>query len=129
MRPCRRFIAELGMTGSDRRMMELIGRRNAPERGNCVAIAARNEISPAEVVPKPLGVVGVEAHGLLDPSDPFLRLSEPRQDLALLHHNEVVVGVETDCPLLMVGGLVVIFPGQVHGSENPMDVAVVAVEL
>src|SRR5215468_2139127 len=51
MRPCRRFVAELGMTGGDKRMMELIERSNAPERGNCIAVAMRDEISSAEVIP------------------------------------------------------------------------------
>ena len=129
MRSCRRLVAELGMTGGEERMMELVGRRDAFERRDGVAIAVRNKIGSPEMVPKPLGMIGIEAHGLLDPLDALLGLSEPGQDLAVLHDNKVVVGVETECALLMVDGLVVMSAGQIHGGENPVDIAVVAVEL
>ena len=91
MSPCGRLVADLGLTGGDECMVELVGRRDTPERRNRVFITARNEIGPAEMVPEPLGMIGIEAHCLLDPFDAFLGPSEPRQDLALLHDDEVVV--------------------------------------
>ena len=81
-----------------------------------------------EVAPEALWVIRVKAHRLLDPVDAFLRPSKPRQKFALLHHNQVVVGVERERPLLMIRGLIMIVAVQVQRGENPVHVAVVIIE-
>jgi hypothetical protein len=60
-----------------------------------------------------LRVIRVEAHRLLDPVDALLRSPKPRQKLALLHNNEIVVGIQRERPFLMIRGLVMIVPVQV----------------
>ena len=80
------------------------------------------------MAPEALGVVRVEAHRLPDPVDALLRPPQPGQKLALLHHDQVVVGVERERPLLMVRGLVMIVALQVQRGEDAMHVAVVVVE-
>ena len=81
-----------------------------------------------EVAPEALWVVRVEAHRLLDPVDALLRPSQPRQQLALLHHDQVIVGVERERPVLMISGLIVIVPVQVQRGENPVHVAIIIIE-
>src|SRR6516165_12007891 len=81
-----------------------------------------------EVAPESLRVIWVEAHRLLDPVDALLRPSKPRQKLALLHNNKIVVGVQRERPFLMVRGLVMIVPVQVQRGENPVYVAIVVIE-
>ena len=81
-----------------------------------------------EMAPEALRVVRIEAHRLPDPVDAFFRPSEPGQKLALLDHDEIVVGVERERPLLMVGGLVMIVAHQVQRREDAVHVAVIVVE-
>ena len=54
------------------------------------------------MAPEALGMIGIEAHRLLDPVDPLLRLAQPGQYLALLHHDEIVVGIEAERALLVI---------------------------
>src|ERR1700740_16895 len=94
------------------------------ERLDRVTIAPRDEVSAAEMTPKVLGMIGVEAHRLLDPFDAFFRLPNPGQHLTLLHDNEVVVWIERQRPLLMVERLVVVVVHrQVHGGGDEGAIA------
>ena len=47
-----------------------------------------------EVIPEASGVVRIEAHRALDPVDPFFRPPQPGQKLALLNHDDIIVGIE-----------------------------------
>ena len=73
-------------------------------------------------------MVGVEAHRLPDPLDPVLGPAEPGEQFALLDQDQVVVRVERQAALLVVGGLVVVAVRQAHRREDAVDVAVVVVE-
>src|SRR5262249_46530753 len=83
----------------------------------------------AEMVPEPLGMIRVEPHRLLDPRNAFFRAPEPGQHLALLHDDEIVVGIEDEGSLLVERSLVVLLAGETHGGQDAVDVAVVAVEI
>ena len=50
-------------------------------------------------------MIGVEAHRPANPLDPFLGTSEPREELTLLHDNEVAVRIEAKRAILMIGRL------------------------
>ena len=122
-------VAELRVACREKRQMGLVGAANPLERFDRLAVAPRDEISAAEMTPEALGMIGVEAHRLLDPFDAFFRLANPGQYLALLHDDEVVVWIERQRSLLVVERLVVVVVHrQVHGGENAVHVAVVLVE-
>ena len=46
-------------------------------------------------------MVGVEPHGLLDPRDSGVGLPGPGQELALLHHHQIVIRVQAESALLV----------------------------
>ena len=71
-----------------------------------IGIVPRRELRAPEMVPEALGMIRVEPHRLADPFDAFLRPSEPGQQLALLHDDEVAVRIEAERALLMIGRLV-----------------------
>src|SRR5262249_49902330 len=96
----RRLVAELGMAGGEEGVMQMVGRRDAGKGRDRLGIMARHEMRAAEMVPEPLRMIRVEAHRLLDPRNAFFRAPEPGQHLALLHHDEIVVGVERKGALL-----------------------------
>ena len=73
-------------------------------------------------------MIGIEAHRPPDPVDSLFRPPEPGQKLALLHDDEVAVGIEAQRPLLMIGGLVVLVAVEVQRGENPVHVGVIVVE-
>src|SRR5438477_11561131 len=73
------LVAERGMAGGQERMVQMVGSRDAGERGDRLGIAARHEERAAEMVPEPLRVIRVEPHRLLDPGDAFLGAPEPGQ--------------------------------------------------
>lgn len=125
----RHCVAELRVASREKRRMDVVGAVNPLERFDCLAVAPRDEISPAEMTPEALGMIGVEAHRLLNPFDALFRLANPGQHLALLHNDEVVVWIERQRPVLVVERLVVVaVHRQVHGGENAVHVAVVLVE-
>src|SRR5439155_18246484 len=82
----------------------------------------------AEVVPVSLGVIGVQPHCLPNPFYAVLGPAQPREKLAVLNQDEVVVGIEAQRALLMILSLLVVAMCHVHGSEDPVHVAVVVIE-
>src|SRR5215212_5771540 len=108
--------------------MELIGRRDPLESGQSIGIAAGHKISAAQVVPETLRVIGIEAHGLQYPLNALLRLAYPGQHLALLNHDEIVIGIEREGAFLVLHGLLMLVLRQAYGSADAMHVAVVIVE-
>src|SRR5438132_10841745 len=82
----------------------------------------------AEVIPVALRVVRVEPHRFPDPFDAVLGSPQPREQLAVLNQDEVVVGIEAQRALLMIASLVVLIVRQVYGGEDAVNVAVVVIE-
>src|ERR1700733_13922107 len=82
------FVSELCATGGEEGIMQLGWRRDAPKGRNRFGIAPCHEERAAEMIPEPLRMAGIEAHGLFDPSDSLFRLSDPGQDFALLHDDK-----------------------------------------
>src|SRR5438552_7911814 len=80
------------------------------------------------MVPESLGVVRVHPHGLPDPLYAILGPPQPREQLALLNQDEVVVGIEAKRALLVITSLLVLVVRQAKGRENPVNVAVVVVQ-
>ena len=78
-------------------------------------------MAAAEMVPESLGVVRVHPHRLPDPFDAILGSPQPREQLALLNQDEVVVGIEAKRALLVILSLLVLVVRQVHGRENPVN--------
>src|SRR5258706_10828208 len=103
-------------------MMGVVGPRDPRERRDGLGIFLGTIAGAPEVAPEALRVVRVEAHRLLDPVDALLRPPQPRQELTLLHYDEVVVGVERERPLLMVGRLIMILAIEVQRGEDPVHV-------
>src|SRR5712692_2826442 len=98
----RSFISHLREAACEQREMEMIRRSDALHGLGRLAIAARDEKCPAEMAPEARGVVGIEAHRLPDPFYALFGLAEPGQQLALLHHDQVVVGIQAERALLVV---------------------------
>ena len=65
-------------------------------------------MAAAEMVPESLGVVRVQPHGFPDPLHAVLGPAQPREQLALLNQDEVVVGIEAKRPLLVILSLLVL---------------------
>jgi len=80
------------------------------------------------MVPEPFRVVRVEAHCFPDPLDAFFRSAQPSIQLALLHNDQVIVGIEAECTLLMVFCSLMIAAGQVHGRQDAVHIAILVVE-
>ena len=70
-------VAELRITGGEKRQMAVVGAVDPLECLDCLAIAPRDEISAAEMTPEALWMIGVQAHSLLDPFDAWFRLADP----------------------------------------------------
>src|SRR5437762_8525750 len=90
----RRLIAQLRVTRREVGMMAMVRRRDVPESRNRLGITPRHEKGAAEMIPEPFGVTRVEPHRLLDPWNALFRPSQPCQDFALLHDDEIVIGIE-----------------------------------
>ena len=99
--PCRGFISHLRKAGGEQRQMKMIGRSNALHSLGRLGIAVRDKKSASKMAPEARRVVGVEAHRFPDVFDAFFRLPEPSGDLALLHDDQVVVGIEAERALLV----------------------------
>lgn len=125
---CRRLIIHLGVGCGKERIVGMIGRRNTLERLGRLGISPRHVKTPAQVTTETLGKIRVEAHRFLDPFDALFRLPQPGQDLALLHDDEVVVGIEAERPPLMIGRLIKIAVRQIYRGKNTVDVTVVVIE-
>ncbi len=108
-------------------MVELVGRRDALEGVDRLGIAARDEPGAAEVVPEARRMEGIELHRLLDPGHALLGLPDPGENLALLDHDQVVVRIQAERPVLVEHRLVVVVAQHMHGREHALHVAVVLV--
>src|SRR4051812_5011763 len=62
-------IAELRVATGQARAVHGVGRADAAERLDRLAVAARSEAGPCQVAPEALRVIRVEAHRLPDPLD------------------------------------------------------------
>ena len=71
------------------------------EAGNCILVLARNKMRPAKMAPISFRMIGVERHRLLDPVNTFQRAAGPGQQFALLHHDQIVIGIQLQGPLLV----------------------------
>ena len=80
------------------------------------------------MTPKALRVIGIEPHRPANPLDSLLRPPEPGQHLALLHDDEIAVGVEAQRAFLMIDRLVVLVEVELERGENSMHVGVVVVQ-
>ncbi len=128
MRRGRNAIAHLREDGGEEGVMREVGPRDPREGFGGLRVFLGAVECAAEVIPKTLWVVGVEAHRLSDPVDAFLGPAQPGQKLALLYHHKVVIGIEGQRALLMICGAVVIVAGQIHRGQDAMNIAVVIVE-
>src|SRR5205085_8358025 len=88
------FVAHLRQRGSKEGVVRMVGPRDAAERLDRFGVAPPDKIGTAEMVPKSLGMMRVETHRPLHPVDALFWPTYPGQELALLHHNEIVIGVE-----------------------------------
>ncbi|OWK22683.1 hypothetical protein AJ87_43990 [Rhizobium yanglingense] len=80
------------------------------------------------MAPKPLGVMRIEPHCFTDPFYPLFGPPEPRQQLALLNHHQVIIWIEGKRALLVIPrcgqGIIV----HVHRCQNSVDVGVVVIQ-
>ncbi len=83
-----------------------------------------------QMTPEARGMVRVQSHCLADPLEPLPRSpSEPGEEFAHLDHDEVVVGVQLQRPILMIAGAIhVVSHDRDPRGEDAMDVGVVVVE-
>ena len=108
--------------------MGMVGRGELAEGGDRIRISAGGVLRPAEMTPEALRVIGIEPHRPANPFDPFFRPSEPGEHLALLHDDEIAVGIEAQRAFLMIGRLVVLVEGEMDSSQDSVHVGVVVVE-
>ena len=93
MRGSRHRIAHLGESSREEGMMGVVRPRDPRKRFCGFGIFLGAIAGAPEVVPESLRVIWVEAHRPLDPVDAFFGPAKPRQKLALLHDNEIVIGI------------------------------------
>src|SRR5712692_5046951 len=60
------------------------------------------EMCLAEVAPEARRMMRVQSHGLANPLNSLLRAPQPGEKLSHLNHDQVVVGVEGQRPILVV---------------------------
>src|SRR4029453_11870621 len=128
MRRGRDAVAHLREGCRKERMMGVVRPSNSGEGLSGFGIFLGTIAGTSKMAPEALWVVRVEAHRLLDPVDALFRPSQPRQKLALLHDNQVVVGVEGEGPLLMIRGLVKVVARQIQRGEYPVHIAIIVIE-
>src|SRR3954468_10928921 len=121
-------VAHLRESGGEKGMMGVVRPGDPGERFSSFGVFLRAVAGPPEVAPEALRVIRIEAHGLLDPVDAFFRPPKPRQKLSLLDDNQVVVGIEGECPFLVVHRPVMFFAIQAYCRQDSMYVAIVVVE-
>src|SRR2546429_828348 len=80
------FVAHLRQSGSKESVVRMVGPRDAAERLDRLGVAPSNKIAAAEMVPKPLGMMRIEAHRPFDPVDALFWPTYPGQELSLLHY-------------------------------------------
>src|SRR3984957_2715631 len=80
------------------------------------------------MAPKALRMIRIEPHRPPDPLDSLLRAAKPGEYLALLHDDEIAVGVEAQGAFLMIDRLVVLIEVELERGENSMHVGVVVVQ-
>src|SRR5262245_32780095 len=93
-------IAHLGESACEEGMMRVVWPRDPRKSLGGFGVSFGAIAGAPEVAPEALRVIWVEAHCLLDPVDTLLRSPKPRQKLALLHNDKIVVGVQRECPFL-----------------------------
>src|SRR5262249_43966427 len=122
------LIAKHGRTRRKESIVELVGATNAPERVGGLGVATGDEQGSAEMAPEALRMIGVQAHRFPDQLDALLSSAGPGVQLALLHDDEVVIGIEADGALLMIFCGLVIAAGEVQSRQNSMYIAIVIVQ-
>ena len=122
------LIAKHGRTRRKESIVELVGATYAPERVGRIGVATGDEERSAEMAPEAFRMIGVEAHRLPDQLDALLGATGPSVQLALLHDDEIVIGIEADGALLMIFCGLVIAAGEVQSRQNSMYVAIVIVK-
>src|SRR5262249_29417454 len=121
-------VSQLRRRCSQKGVMRVIGRSQLAEGLDRIGIVTSRVLCPTEVTPETLGMIGVEPHRSTNPLDPFFGASEPGQQLALLHDNEVAVRIEAKSTFLVINRLVVFVEVQFEGSEDSMHIGIVVVE-
>src|SRR6202021_3706427 len=80
------------------------------------------------MAPKALRMIRIEPPRPPDRPDSLLGAAKPGEYLALLHDDEIAVGVEAQRAFLMIGRLVVLVEVELERGENSMHVGVVVVQ-
>src|SRR6185437_9092131 len=70
-------VAHLRECSGEKGMMGVVGPRDPRERLGRFSVFFRTIAGAPEMAPEALGVIGIEAHRLLDPVDTVIRPSEP----------------------------------------------------
>src|SRR5262245_31881569 len=121
-------ISQLRRRCSQKGVMRVIWRSQLAEGFNCISIVTRRVLCSTKMIPETLRMIGVEPHRSTNPLDPLFGASEPGQQLALLHDNQVAVRIETKSTFLVINRLVVFVEVQFEGSEDAMHIGIVVVE-
>src|SRR5262245_11149649 len=100
-------LSQLRRRCSQKGVMRMIWRSQLAEGLDRIGIVTRRVLCPTEMTPETLWMIGVKPHRSLNPLDPLFRASEPGQQLALLHNNEVAVRIEAKSTFLMINCLVI----------------------
>ena len=95
---------------------------------DCFGVFVGCKVRFPEMAPEAFRVVRVQLHRLANPVGPFLGATEPSQKLALLDHDEIVVRIERESPLLVVASLRQVVAADVDGRQYPLDVRIVDVQ-
>ncbi len=103
-----RLLIAVRIAGGEKSVMGVIWCADMLERFDGVAVLPGHEVRAAQVIPEPLRKMRVELHRFPDPLDAFLRAAEPGKQLALLHHDGIVVGIEGEAALLMISRALVV---------------------
>src|SRR5262249_31255717 len=106
-------VAHLRENGGEKGVMRMVGSGDPREGLGRFGVFFGAEAGAAEMIPEALGMVRIEAHRPPDPAYAFLGPPKLGQQLALLHHDKVIVGIQRKRSLLMVGGLVMIVTDQI----------------
>src|SRR6185369_2299106 len=128
MRAGRGRVSQARVAGCHESMGELVGRGDVLQRLQGLCVLAPDEMRARQVTPEARWMKRVELHRLQNPRYPCFRLPDPCQDFSVLDHDQVVIGIEIERPLLVVQHLVELVAGQVHSRQDTVDVAVVVVQ-
>src|SRR5215467_2785489 len=96
------FVAQRRVASGKSRKMCTICLVDALECLDRLVVTLRREIRAPQMTPEALRMIRVESHRLLDPFNSFLRAPQPRQDLALLDNDQVIVGIKPEGAFLMI---------------------------